>query len=178
MNQLSSKDLFHAFYEKSPDKFKKFIRSQGVRQFLDHRYFKLCVAPEIIDLLTDIGIDARKLKYNRIKFEIPTTTINTDVWIKWSDLGWTKYDFITLKIRSEMDQLDPKGIIFHNYRFDLKTAKGSKKECIICYYDYDWKYDYIVLLPCRHFYHEGCIEEWHKKSNKCPVCRETFDSYQ
>ena len=40
--------------------------------------------------------------------------------------------------------------------------------CAICLCDIEHK----VKLSCKHIFHKECIEEWQKRSNTCPLCRE------
>jgi len=30
----------------------------------------------------------------------------------------------------------------------------------------------IMKTPCRHYFHAICLQEWMKKKNQCPNCRE------
>lgn len=43
-------------------------------------------------------------------------------------------------------------------------------ECPICLSNFAEK-DKIRELPCKHFFHMECIDEWYKKNSKCPLCR-------
>jgi hypothetical protein len=45
--------------------------------------------------------------------------------------------------------------------------------CSICFEDKS-EYD-IVKTKCNHFYCKKCIDEWFKRSSKCPVCNNEFD---
>jgi len=45
--------------------------------------------------------------------------------------------------------------------------------CSICFEDTQC-YD-IVKTKCNHFYCKKCIDEWFKRSSKCPVCNNEFD---
>ena len=47
------------------------------------------------------------------------------------------------------------------------------KQCAICFLEYT-ENDEITPLPCddRHFFHSGCIQEWLKANNSCPMCRQ------
>ena len=46
----------------------------------------------------------------------------------------------------------------------------EKNKCIICLNNYKI-HDKISYLPCLHLFHSGCIKEWLKRSNKCPLCK-------
>ena len=46
----------------------------------------------------------------------------------------------------------------------------EKNKCIICLNNYKI-HDKISYLPCLHLFHNGCIKEWLKRSNKCPLCK-------
>lgn len=43
-------------------------------------------------------------------------------------------------------------------------------ECAICLEHYDEEDD-IVVLPCHHYYHKDCLEEWIAHNGSCPMCR-------
>ena len=30
-----------------------------------------------------------------------------------------------------------------------------------------------IQLRCKHVYHEGCITEWFKDENNCPICKQS-----
>lgn len=47
--------------------------------------------------------------------------------------------------------------------------------CSICFEDYNFKSERIVKTKCNHFYCKKCIDEWFKRSSKCPVCNNEFD---
>ena len=56
-------------------------------------------------------------------------------------------------------------------KFNPDQNEGNT-ECIICMCEYEPN-DEIIELPCdrRHFFHAGCIENWLKKNNSCPMCK-------
>lgn len=49
-----------------------------------------------------------------------------------------------------------------------------KGECTICI-DEVRVGDEVIVLPCRHWFHEECASLWLKQHNSCPVCRATID---
>uniref|UniRef100_A0A8C3YGL3 RING-type domain-containing protein n=1 Tax=Catagonus wagneri TaxID=51154 RepID=A0A8C3YGL3_9CETA len=52
--------------------------------------------------------------------------------------------------------------------------KMEQEECAICMLDFVCG-DPIRSLPCKHFYHLGCIDEWLIRSFTCPCCRRPAD---
>lgn len=41
-----------------------------------------------------------------------------------------------------------------------------------CSSEYDYDYEYIIKLPCNHYFHESCIKLWLvNRKNTCPLCR-------
>ena len=52
----------------------------------------------------------------------------------------------------------------------IHNIEIEKNKCIICLNNYKI-HDKISYLPCLHIFHCGCIKEWLKRSNKCPLCK-------
>lgn len=49
-----------------------------------------------------------------------------------------------------------------------------KGECTICI-DEVRVGDEVLVLPCKHWFHEECASLWLKQHNSCPVCRANID---
>ncbi|GAP86867.1 putative RING finger protein [Rosellinia necatrix] len=49
-----------------------------------------------------------------------------------------------------------------------------KGECTICIQDVGVG-DEVIVLPCKHWFHEECVSLWLKQHNSCPVCRAAID---
>ncbi|KAI0843206.1 hypothetical protein F5Y06DRAFT_83245 [Hypoxylon sp. FL0890] len=49
-----------------------------------------------------------------------------------------------------------------------------KGECTICIDDMKLG-DEVVVLPCKHWFHEQCVVLWLKQHNTCPICRAPID---
>ena len=43
--------------------------------------------------------------------------------------------------------------------------------CSICCEDF-MNNDEVRILPCNHYYHNNCIQEWLTKNPSCPMCRQ------
>ncbi|KAI1258874.1 hypothetical protein F5Y18DRAFT_433893 [Xylariaceae sp. FL1019] len=50
----------------------------------------------------------------------------------------------------------------------------GKGECTICIDDVKLG-DEVIVLPCKHWFHEECASLWLKQHNSCPVCRAAID---
>ena len=50
------------------------------------------------------------------------------------------------------------------------AAAAGGAECSICLTEFDAE-SRVRLLPCRHVYHQRCIDRWLDRSRKCPSCR-------
>ena len=61
--------------------------------------------------------------------------------------------------------------------FPIMKIDDSKLDrveaCHICLEKYNLD-NYIVIMPCNHFYHEQCLKEWLKKHNTCPICKKDY----
>ena len=54
-------------------------------------------------------------------------------------------------------------------------SKDKSRECVICMIEF-CKGDRVRYLPCMHFFHAGCVDEWLVKSFNCPSCLEAADA--
>jgi hypothetical protein len=54
----------------------------------------------------------------------------------------------------------------------MKKIKASKAEpsCSVCKDEYEIGQN-IIHLPCKHTFHDECIQPWLKERNSCPTCR-------
>ncbi|KAH3767822.1 RING finger protein [Pelomyxa schiedti] len=46
----------------------------------------------------------------------------------------------------------------------------DKEECNVCKDDFQLDEE-VVMLPCKHLYHQDCIKPWLNMHNTCPSCR-------
>lgn len=62
--------------------------------------------------------------------------------------------------------------------YDMKTSspekKGENRECPICMIEFNVG-DPIRFLPCMHYYHMQCADEWLMRSFSCPSCMQRVD---
>ncbi|KAG6538188.1 hypothetical protein ZIOFF_003300 [Zingiber officinale] len=52
----------------------------------------------------------------------------------------------------------------------MVTTTREDTSCPICLDDLE-EMSQVLAMPCGHPFHEGCLLEWLKRSNSCPLCR-------
>lgn len=70
------------------------------------------------------------------------------------------------------------GLIQHLPRSTWDVSKVDEKktkECCICMIDFE-NDEHIRYLPCMHYYHLECIDDWLMRSFTCPSCMEPVDA--
>ena len=55
------------------------------------------------------------------------------------------------------------------------SGSEKRRECVICLVEFH-PGDPLRYLPCMHFYHAGCVDEWLVRSLTCPSCMEPADA--
>ena len=63
-----------------------------------------------------------------------------------------------------------KQLLLNNVEKKRTSVKGKIGECGVCY---DMKP--LIKMNCSHSFCNGCISEWIKKSNTCPMCRSVIN---
>lgn len=59
-----------------------------------------------------------------------------------------------------------------NFEWPPAQADGSAQQvCMICLADFAVG-DACRRLPCRHVYHGTCVNEWLRRCNYCPICKD------
>ncbi|KAK8002242.1 ankyrin repeat-containing domain protein [Apiospora arundinis] len=53
-------------------------------------------------------------------------------------------------------------------------GREIKGKCTVCIDDVGLG-DEVVVLPCKHWFHDGCVGLWLKEHNTCPICRASLD---
>lgn len=83
-----------------------------------------------------------------------------DIYIYYAYLGTTVLIILYFYLNRK-NKVNVRNLVF------IETSEQSG-ECIICMQELD---NNVVSTNCCHKYHKDCIEEWSKKSNLCPICR-------
>jgi len=64
--------------------------------------------------------------------------------------------------------------LYPSYKYTGLHLPDDKKTCAICLENYEVDED-IKTIPCMHFYHKHCIDEWMSRSCVCPICKSKID---
>mmetsp|Transcript_87645 Transcript_87645/g.253120 ORF Transcript_87645/g.253120 Transcript_87645/m.253120 type:complete len:388 (+) Transcript_87645:72-1235(+) len=54
------------------------------------------------------------------------------------------------------------------------ARESSQQTCMICLGDFAIG-DRCRKLPCRHIFHEDCVDEWLRRCTDCPICKDNVD---
>ena len=59
----------------------------------------------------------------------------------------------------------------------VRTLFGNHHPCsgTICMEEYKDQ-DEIRFLPCMHFYHQDCIDDWLPRNMTCPICGDSLET--
>lgn len=75
-----------------------------------------------------------------------------------------------------LDELDPevtsvnKPPLAHEHKHEGEEESEVVTACSICLCDYEDQED-LRRLPCDHYFHKECVDEWLKLKRTCPLCK-------
>ena len=79
---------------------------------------------------------------------------------------------VSLDVEAPAPASEPRASSDRGAESKSPDGDGEDEElCPICLVDYD-EGDTLQLLPCGHFYHPECIEQWLTNKNSCPMCKQ------
>jgi len=61
--------------------------------------------------------------------------------------------------------------IFCNAMAEGKDENDSGVKCLVCQFAYE-QGEKIRLLPCKHYFHHECVDQWLMAKDFCPYCRQ------
>ena len=52
----------------------------------------------------------------------------------------------------------------------LSRNDNATLECVVCSENFHIE-EYVKKMPCKHWFHSSCLEQWLVRTNTCPLCR-------
>ncbi|KAH9260580.1 hypothetical protein BASA81_001047 [Batrachochytrium salamandrivorans] len=57
------------------------------------------------------------------------------------------------------------------------VAEGEEEDvCSICLAEFAAEGELVRVLPCQHYFHPPCVDEWLQNRNTCPLCKQQVDA--
>lgn len=77
---------------------------------------------------------------------------------------------------SKMEAADPADIqALTSLTFSEGALSERDTSCSVCLCEFE-EGDRLRKLPCGHHFHQSCIDEWLRRSKKCPLCNGPIDA--
>lgn len=70
--------------------------------------------------------------------------------------------------------LKPHALSSTGHSLVVRQFGPQVESCSICKDDIS---ESSSLLPCSHYFHEDCLDEWFSSHSTCPICRKNIDYY-
>jgi len=88
------------------------------------------------------------------------------------EIGDVKTDRWVMRAREEIDKLP---IVILNEEIILRKKDGNDccGKCLICQFPYE-SGEKTRVLPCGHFFHCDCVDQWLLNKDFCPYCRQSI----
>lgn len=88
------------------------------------------------------------------------------------EIGDVKTEMWMIRAREEIDKL-PIVILDEDIMSEKNDAGDCGVKCIICQFSYQ-SGERTRLLPCGHFFHSECVDQWLLHKDFCPYCRQSI----
>lgn len=101
--------------------------------------------------------------------KMSSTSLPTPYEVTFSNMLEFSDDFINARIIAghELHKDRRASLIKKIKKF---KAKKTSRDCSICYDGFQTNQT-LSLLPCGHYYHPICVQNWFKTQVNCPICR-------
>lgn len=88
-------------------------------------------------------------------------------------IGDVKAERWALVAREKIEQL-------RKVKFTSSMSRGKDEndcavKCLVCQCSYE-EGESLRCLPCKHFFHEDCIDQWLLTKDTCPYCRVSIEA--
>lgn len=196
-NKLGLGPLITAAYEGNFEIFKAILAKD---QNIHHKandgssvFLAACTSGnlDILKILIEMGANVKEVDFdnNNCFYMVAQKAENLDSFIYLLDHvensenmlnvanigGKTPLDFIVeledFSYLSELLEAKPDLIKYFNFPDEFLIEKNDNNDiCLICRDEFEVQ-DEAVKLPCEHFYHKHCFDDWFKVTSTCPHCK-------
>ena len=77
--------------------------------------------------------------------------------------------FLNEKAKKEIAKLE--ALKFCKTMAEGKDENDSCAKCLVCQFQFEEE-ETIRVLPCRHYFHDECVDQWLMAKDCCPYCRQ------
>ena len=86
-------------------------------------------------------------------------------------IGDVKTERWTMRAKKEIEKLPLK--IFNKDMTEGKDENDSCVKCLVCQFPFE-DGEQIRILPCQHYFHDSCVDQWLMNKDHCPYCRQSI----
>jgi E3 ubiquitin-protein ligase BIG BROTHER-like protein len=84
-------------------------------------------------------------------------------------IGDVKGERWAMKAKKEIAKLE--ALKFCKTMAEGKDENDSCAKCLVCQFQFEEE-ETIRVLPCRHYFHDECVDQWLMAKDCCPYCRQ------
>jgi len=97
-----------------------------------------------------------------------TPGVSDDAKGRWDKFTYqSSSGFLKTKVKPEEQKLQSDK--------DVSESSDEEPHCSICLGEYE-NGEKLVMLPCKHIYHDDCISSWCDNHTRCPLCNMDLES--
>jgi len=99
-----------------------------------------------------------------------STELSYETLLRLGDrIGDVKTERWLMKSKKEIEKLPTRK--FNKENIKNLDENDSKVKCLVCQYHFD-DGENVRILPCAHYFHKGCVDQWLSSKDFCPYCRQ------
>ena len=99
----------------------------------------------------------------------PASDMSYDTLLRLGEqIGDVKMERWALRAKFEISKLP---IVRFSSHFGTIDENETRQKCLICQLQYE-PIEELRQLPCGHYFHRGCVDQWLMTKDLCPCCRQ------
>lgn len=119
-----------------------------------------------------MGFDGEDTDDEEEDDEIESAELSYEALLELGErIGDVKSERWAVKARNEISKLPM--VKFCSQMSQGKDENDSCVKCLVCQFEYQEK-ESVRILPCGHYFHQECIDQWLLAKDFCPYCRQSI----